>query len=288
MIKVISYGTNKQAYFDLFMASCRRYNIEPVILGWGSPWIGFGKKLTDIRDYAAALPADEIILVVDPFDVVFLSGLDEIEEKFRKSGAKVLSGGLKVGRTMRKVYHAEFNKTGSPTPATPYGYDFINVGTWITTAGYAVILINRFVNEYGMTPETMDQELFTALYVKNPEESGIDWRCEIFHNLLFKNLFTRSPNMKDIEFREGRIYNTVTGTYPSVLHASGNTLMEKIGLALGYDRETVRPVQNNINFMKKAIFHIRQLRVEIAAAVVIVSLLVSGAFFMFRYLKHYL
>ena len=43
-MKVISYGTNKQAYFDLFMESCNRHSIEPVLLGWGEPWIGFGKK----------------------------------------------------------------------------------------------------------------------------------------------------------------------------------------------------------------------------------------------------
>jgi hypothetical protein len=284
MIRVISYGTNKQAYFDLFIESCIRYNIEPVIIGWGEPWIGFGKKLTDIRDYASSLPEDEVILVVDPFDVIFLCGLDEIEEKFIKSGTRLLCGALKLGKTMRKVYNVEFNKTGRPTPATQYGYDSVNVGTWITTAGYAVTLINRFVSEFGMTPVTMDQDLFTAVYINNPAEVSLDWSCEIFHNLFFKNLFTRKPNLEDIEFRDGRIYNTSTGTYPCVVHASGNTFMEKLGYSLGYGRYMVKPVKNNINFMKKAVFHVRQLRRQIVALVLIVAMLIVGWIYFLRYI----
>lgn len=51
MATVIAYGTNKQAYFDLFLASCDRHAISPVMLGWGKEWIGFGNKATETRDY---------------------------------------------------------------------------------------------------------------------------------------------------------------------------------------------------------------------------------------------
>ncbi len=285
MATVIAYGTNKQAYFDLFIASCRRYNIDPVILGWGKPWIGFGKKITEIRDYAAELPDDEILILVDPFDVVFLCGLDEIEEKFRKSGAGILCGAMKLGRFMQRVYNAEFNTTGLPTPGTRYGYDFLNSGTVITTAGFAVRLIDRFVSQYGLTPVTMDQEIFTALYITGKEEVELDWRCEIFHNLLFKNILIRNPDMKDLECRNGRFFNISTGTYPSIIHASGNALMEEIAVKLGYDRETAKPVQNNINFFKKGLFHIIQLRKEITIAVIVLAVLTAGGFYI---LEHFI
>jgi hypothetical protein len=273
MIKVITYGTNKQAYFDLFMESCKRHAIEPVLLGWGEPWIGFGKKITDIRNYAAALPASETILVVDPYDVIFLCGLDEIEQKFKASGTKILCGAMKFRKVMQKVYNAEFNKTSLPTPKTLYGYDFVNSGTLITTAGYAVTLIDRFISEFSMTPFTMDQEIFTTIYITSSGEVDIDWKCEIFHNLLFKNIVIRKPDLKDIEFVNGRIFNTSTKTYPCIIHASGNALMEDIARLLGYDGETIKPVKNNINFMKKALFHIRQLHRKIIAAAFILVLI---------------
>ncbi len=284
MATVIAYGTNKQAYFDLFIESCRRFNIVPVNPGWGRPWIGFGKKITEIRDYAAALPEDEILILVDPFDVVFLCGLDEIEDKFRKSGSRILCGAMRLGRIMQRVYSAEFNTTGLPTPKTPHGYDYLNSGNIITTAGFAVTLIDRFVSQYGLKPLTMDQEIFTTLYITGKEEVDLDWRCEIFHNLLFKNPLTRKPDMKDLELRDGRFFNTATGSYPSILHASGNALMEDIAALLGYDSEKVKPVENNMNFFKKAMFHIIQLRKEITIAVLIAVLLIAGGIFMLKHI----
>ncbi len=276
-MKVISYGTNKQAYFDLFMESCKRHSIEPVLLGWGEPWIGFGKKTSDIRDYAATLPESEIILSVDPFDVIFLCGTDEIERKFKDSGARILLGAMKFGKVMQKVYDAEFNKSGRSTPATPYGYDYLNSGTYITTAGFFVKLIDKFISDYGMTPTTMDQEIFTSLYITNKEEIQIDWKCEIFHNLLFSNPITRKPDMTDIEYHGSRIYNRSTKTSPSLIHASGNALMEDIALSLGYSGKTIRPVENNINFLKKAAFHVVQLRKEIAAVLIILLAMMAAA-----------
>lgn len=282
-MKVIAYGTNKQAYFDLFMESCRRHCIEPVILGWGEQWIGFGKKTKDIRDYAASLPESEIILSVDPFDVVFLCATGEIEEKFRKSGSEILLGAMKLGRVMQKVYNSEFNKTGRPTPKTLHGYDYLNSGTYITTAGFMVRLIDRFISDYGMTPVSMDQVIFTSLYIKGKENIEIDWKCELFHNLLFSNPVTRKPDMTDIEFRDRRIYNTATGTYPCLIHASGNALMDGIAVLLGYEGEAIIPVENNINFFKKAVFHITQLWKEITIAAFIISMIAAGSFFVLRF-----
>ncbi len=284
MIRVVAYGTHKQAYFDLFMESCKRFNIEPVILGWGEPWVGFGKKCTDIRDYAKTLPKDDIILAVDPFDVIFLCDLDEIEEKFRQSGSKLIVGALKVGKIMQRVYNAEFNKTGKPTPKTKYGYDYVNSGTLITTAGYAVELFDRFVSEFGMTPVTMDQEIFTALHVHGTGEVDLDWKCEIFHNLLFTRLITRKPNLKDLKFDKNRFFNTSTGTYPCIIHASGNAFMDDLAIKLGYDPEKIKPVEGNINFLKKAFFHIVQLKKEIIAFLLILIILAAGAYFFLDYI----
>lgn len=259
MARVISYGTHREGYFDLFMASCRRFGIEPLVLGWGTPWVGFGKKTTDIRDHIRSLAEDEMVVAVDPFDVVFLAGLDEIEAKFRAGTAPFLCGALNLGPAMRRVYDAEFNRTGKPTPRTPSGYDHLNAGTWISTAGYACRLIDRLVGELGMKPTDMEQEAMTRLYIEEPSAIGIDWKGEVFHNLLFKDFVTRRADLKDLRFDGGRVTNTATGARPCVLHASGNTTMSAIALALGYDRALGVPAAGNRAFLKKAVYHVREL-----------------------------
>ena len=259
MATVIAYGTNKQAYFDLFRASCDRHAISPVMLGWGKKWIGFGNKTTETRDYLGGLRDDEVVISIDPFDVVFLCGLDEIEEKFRRASAPFLCGALRLGPLLRRVYNREFNREKVRIPRNPTGYDYLNSGTWISTAGYARWLIDRLEHEFGMGPTDMDQEILTSIYGRDRSVVDLDWRCEIFHNLLFKNFITRSADLKDLEFVEGRVKNIATGTRPCILHASGNAKMVRIAALLGFPAEDAVPTENNKNYAKKALFHIVQL-----------------------------
>lgn len=259
MSQVIAFGTNKQAYYDLFMESCRQNNISPVILGWAEKWVGFGKKSMMIRDYIKELPEDEIIISVDPFDVIFLCGLDEIENKFSRTSSSFLCGALKLGRLNGAIYNYEFNKTSRDLPETMTNYNFLNTGTWISRAGYARYFIDELINKYNMSETSMDQQIITGLYVHNSYDIAIDWKCEIFHNLLFKDFITRRADLKDLRFTDGRITNTATSSRPCILHASGNANMKDLALKLGYDQELAIPVNNRINFARKTVFHISQL-----------------------------
>lgn len=259
MSKVIAFGTDKQAYFNLFMESCERNNIEPVILGWNEKWVGFGKKMVAIRDYIKHLPAKEIVIAVDPFDVIFLCGLDEIEYKFQKMCSPFLCGALNLGKLTGTIYDFEFNKTGRKLPVTPTKYNYLNTGTWISYAGYAEYVINELVDKYNMTDNTMDQRLLTGIYIHNLYNVEIDWKCEIFHNLLFRDFISRSPDLKDLKFYDNRVMNTASGSKPCIIHASGNTKMEEIAARLGYEEAATIPIRNVSNFTKKAFFHIGQL-----------------------------
>jgi hypothetical protein len=186
MVSVFAYGTGRQAYFDLFMASCQRFAIEPTLLGWGQPWVGFGRKTTDIRRAINDLPGDAIVLSVDPFDVVFLTHLAELEERYRPYHGKFVCGALKLGWGLAAVYNAEFNKSGEAIPKTEFGYDHLNSGTWIANADCARSVIDRLVEQEKMTDKDMDQERLTSMYVRGDAEVALDWRCDLFHNLLFR------------------------------------------------------------------------------------------------------
>ena len=256
MLTVIAYGTEKQAYFELFMESCRRFGIDPVILGWGDRWIGSGEKLISIYKFIKGLPAEEIILSVDPFDVIFLEGPGEIESKFREMNTPFLCGALNINSFNARVYDHEFNRTREATPQTPSGYNFLNAGTWISTAGFAHRLFQALIDDKRLSPSDIDQEILTALYIEDRTRVSIDWRCELFHNLLFKDFVSRQPDLKDIHFLEGRIHNTSTGTWPSLLHASGNTFMAEFVSALDYDPRLSIPKKDMKNYIRKASFHL--------------------------------
>jgi hypothetical protein len=167
--------------------------------------------------------------------------------------------GSQAGPLLRRVYLHEFNRGKVRIPHNSTGYDYLNSGTWISTAGYARWLIDRLEREFRMRPTDMDQEILTGIYGRDRSVVDLDWRCEIFHNLLFKNFITRSADLKDLEFADGRVKNVATGTQPCILHASGNARMERIAARLGFAAEDAVPTENNKNYVKKALFHIVKL-----------------------------
>lgn len=253
---ILAYGTEKQAYFNLFMESCRSHGIHPVILGWGERWEGTCKKLACISEYIKGQPSDRVVLSVDPFDVVFLSGLDEIETRFREMNTPFICGALKLKSFNARIYEHEFNRTFMPTPENPTAYNFLNAGTWISTAGYASKLLDRMAECGQLQDCDMDQEVFTAQYIKNRAVIDIDWKCEIFQNILFRDFITRRPDLEDILFSHGRIINRMTGTRPCLLHASGNVRMGIIARSLGYSSDLGIPEKDMKNYFRKAIFHL--------------------------------
>lgn len=256
MLTVIAYATEKQAYFDLFMESCQRYGIDPVILGWGDRWVGSGEKLISICKFLRKQAKDEIILSVDPFDVIFLAGPGEIEAKFRNLNIPFLCGALKLRAFNARVYDHEFNRTPLPTPETATGYNFLNAGTWISTAGYACRLLEQEIEEGRIAPSDIDQKVLTALYIGDRSKLDIDWKGELFHNLLFSNFITRKPDLSDLGFREGRIRNELTGSWPCLIHASGNTHMSCFVKALDYKASLSMPEKDVLNYTRKVYFHL--------------------------------
>jgi len=253
---VLAYATEKQAYFNLFMESCRSFGIHPVILGWGERWEGTCKKLASIRAYIKGQPFHRVVLSVDPFDVVFLSGLDEIEARFREMNTPFLCGALKLKSFNANIYEHEFNRTSIPTPKNPTEYNFLNAGTWISTAGYASALLDWMIESGEFQHCDMDQEVFTAQYIYDRSVMDIDWKCEIFQNILFRDFITRRPDLEDLIFSNGKIINRSTGTQPCLLHASGNVLMSKIAHSLGYAPRQAIPEKDMKNYFRKAIFHL--------------------------------
>jgi hypothetical protein len=200
---------------------------------------------------------------VDPFDVVFLTDLEELAKRYRPYHGKLVCGSLKLGRGLAAVYNTEFNKSGQALPHTEFGYDYLNSGTWMANAACARSVIDRLVAQERMTDQDMDQERLTSMYVRGDAEVALDCRCDLFHNLLFRDFLTRRPNLTDLEFERGRVFNRATGTWPCLLHASGNARMESIARALGYPVEVSRPAQSQKNFTRKAIFHTQQLALRL-------------------------
>ena len=82
-MKVITYATKKDQYYDSLEDSCKKFDYELITLGLGKKWHGMGDKIKGVYGYLSDLILkEELVLVVDAYDVVFCRHSSEIEKEF--------------------------------------------------------------------------------------------------------------------------------------------------------------------------------------------------------------
>lgn len=226
-MKIITVATHSQAYFPALKESAQRNTIDFVVLGWGEKWAGFGWKLKLIKNYLDGLPADETVLVIDAFDVLISSGSEEMESKFQRLNQPLVCAAERkhFSRIWNWAYELIFNKDGD-YPDTVTIYNYLNAGSWMSTAGYALDLLNHAALENAVN----DQALFTYLYTKG--HVSIDYNCEIF---------TCIRTHRDLKYTNNRFQNKFTQTYPCIIHGPADVSMKKLISQLG-----LKPVNYSI------------------------------------------
>jgi hypothetical protein len=173
-MKFVTVATKSDGYFPIYLQSCHRHNIEPVILGWGKKWQGFSWRLELIINYLKTLPADELVVFTDAYDVLILKSPTEIERRYLK---------LAPNKDKLVVSYEQPPQLGSISNLF-YGFCNgmrINAGTYM---GPAALLLNTFRKLYTVgtaTATTDDQVLMTKDCNENRETYLIDDQSHIFH-----------------------------------------------------------------------------------------------------------
>ena len=197
------------------------------ILGLNSPWgggdmvndPGGGQKINLLIPELEKLKKDPnaIVLFVDGYDVLFLDSLDRIVSSFLSKNVPTLFAAEKTCWPDRSL--------ASKYPKSPYGYRFLNSGTFV---GYAKDLskITERAKEDGL-PNIADDQLYYTLELLNGRYRdliSLDYKCEIFQCL--------GHSYEDVKVENGRLHNTVTNTRPLIAH--GNSSKEKFWALSNY------------------------------------------------------
>ena len=84
-MKNITVATKENVgYYNIMVESCKRNNIELIILGLGQKWEGLHMKFKLWLNYLNTLPDNEIIMVNDAYDIIILEDSKTILTKFKK------------------------------------------------------------------------------------------------------------------------------------------------------------------------------------------------------------
>jgi hypothetical protein len=88
MIYVITYATHSEGNFENLINN--KWNIHITVLGWGHKWNGFMTKISEYQKFISKLDDNDIVIVVDGFDVYIKNDLSVAIDYFRECNCEIL------------------------------------------------------------------------------------------------------------------------------------------------------------------------------------------------------
>jgi len=210
-MRVITIATHSNHHLERLLSSARKFGIEVELLGQGMNYVTHNDKTRILLDYLGKLDEDEIILYTDGYDSVFLADLAYIEDEFKKMDHPFVMGteqnfNCDAPFLEKFSYYLKYPKGERP-------YRFLNAGGWIGRAGYAKDIL-ALVEKDG----ECDQDMLNRYLTTNREKIKLDYGNRIF------SCMAGRTGMEDKDYLvedEGKVKNTITKSYPAILHAAG-------------------------------------------------------------------
>ena len=212
---------------DCLIDSCRWQGFAgPTVLAFGdSRPLGhgakkaFGLKLIALRDFlrGPTVRASDLVFCSDGWDVLLLSSLQEIRDRYLRFQADVVfSAELNCWPDTALI--PEFRKRASNV-ASPVTYPYLNSGAFIGSARALIKLLEC----QAFTLETdSDQKYWATLFLQQPPGVSI---CLDHQAALFQNVNHNHENLLSepalVEGSRLLWKNRQTGTLPCVLHFPG-------------------------------------------------------------------
>jgi glycosyltransferase involved in cell wall biosynthesis len=230
-LAVITVITKSGGYTDFFLQSCQRHEIKPIVLGQGTRWRGFGTKLNLLYYYLKQIELPPFMLLVDGFDSVFQSYLQEIWESYKTFHSPIVFAadpGCWPDETLRNKF---------PTSSTVFRY--LNAGGYI---GETKAII-RMLEQIGCPlPDeaSSEQALLSRYFLSHPREIRLDYETRIFHSLY------RTADTVKFSPEYQCFVNAKFGYRPHILHLNGDVDSEPYASNLGYNIIAYRRKTHNV------------------------------------------
>src|SRR5262245_20610794 len=95
-LHVCTVANKKTRSLEQLIESCTYYQIPITVLGMNQPYPGNGQKLVLLKQFIEPLSDDDIVLLVDAFDVLILASSETLVEKFLEMQTQCAIGAEKI------------------------------------------------------------------------------------------------------------------------------------------------------------------------------------------------
>lgn len=192
----------------LMMGSAGHHGIDVALYGMEQQFVAHGAdaQVLKLHQFLQGIH-DDLILVTDCRDVLFMAAATEIEERYRSFGSKLVM-------STEKGYWPPNDEVLQGMPSTGFGYDHINAGQYIGERDYILYCLKHLLDNY-RPHSSLDnsQGWWPLALVRGELHFSLDSTCNIFQTM---------SSGERLERVGSRVYNPQTGNYPSLVHFNGN------------------------------------------------------------------
>ena len=257
----LTYATHSDGYFPVLQQSAHHYGFRLEVLGWGLIWLDSITRLKCYKSRLEQLPAQEIVLVVDAYDVVLVAPAQVLQHQFEQSKQAILISNQRyfphtwVMRSLADyVMGVDFNGNyRNWLKKEAYGRPCM--GALVGRAGALVALFSSLLEIERELNKQHDQIALNTYMQRTERFSQIDNQCRVFQSLWRtrgafpgRGQFHLEDAQAEIELLDGRLYNPETQTSPSVIHAPFSLDIDPLLQSLGYDLQHSQKVSRRRYF----------------------------------------
>jgi len=233
-MKVITVISDPDNFgYNLLQTTCKKNNLDLVTLRYDNEMFTTNRiKDNLLRDYLHQLNNDEIFFFTDGYDAFLLSNQQEIQEKFAARNVDLLFSA--------ETYCYPDMKLESNYPETTSPYRFLNSGGFMGKVGLLKELLADNLEVFETKFVHSNQYLWTLRYLQNKDRISLDSQCDIFCTFSpeiggnplgvydehsFRSYENKMQTWFDKTFKiiNGRIYNSITNTWPCHVHFNGKS-----------------------------------------------------------------
>lgn len=220
-IKYYTVATKQHDGLKRLKQSAEYYGIDLNVIGLDSSWTdgdvgrlenpGGGQKINILKKELQKLDDDDLILFVDGYDVVFLTGTEEIEEKWNKMAqdpfVKVVFGSEKAIWPDPSI--------ADKFPESDSEYRFLNSGNFM-----GKVKDLKKITEEEISDSGDDQLYYQHKFLSKEYGIQLDYKAEIFQCIAG---CADWPNIEnELAIEKDRIGNIPHSTKPCVFHGNGS------------------------------------------------------------------
>jgi hypothetical protein len=200
--------------FEMFERSCIKYKIDHIQYGLGQPCPGMSRMMVNmtipVMERALGTGMYSHVLYTDSRDAFFCSPLEEVMDKYQRLGSPPAITAASVNSWPLPQLEHFYPDTGTD-------YRYPQSGGWLGTIE-CMLRVMRHMSKYTSIVED-EAAIWQLFYAAGWWRPMIDSHCEIFQ--VHGQTFSSEESMASLTIRNGRLYNTHTGSYPSIVHFSG-------------------------------------------------------------------